>query len=259
MIALLVDLGNTRIKWARLTARGLGAQHAAAHAGWSEADFRRRLFGGAAARKRGAAARPRLLAVSVAASAVHRRFLRAARSAGYSPEVVAPLRRAGGVTNGYREVWRLGADRWVALIGAHALEPRARARCVVDVGTAVTIDLLDARGRHRGGAIIPGPDLMVASLLAGTGGIRRRAGHRVPQAASLFARGTQQGLVGGARHAVAGVIDRAMLLAQAHLRGRPELILTGGAAPGAARDLWSPYRLVPDLVLRGLAALAASS
>jgi type III pantothenate kinase len=254
---LLVDIGNTRIKWARLRGEAPGRQRAAGHAGWSSAQYRRALFAGAA---RVTA----VVAVSVASTRVEQRFMAAVRAAtGRPPQFIRTSRRAGGVTNGYRAAWRLGADRWVALIGAHAAHRPPRATCVVDVGTALTIDLVDARGVHAGGAIVPGPRLMVASLLAGTSGIGHRAGPaalrqragRKPR--SLFATGTRQGLEAGARHAVAAAIDRAAVLAQQRVGARAplELVLTGGAAPAVASLVTTPHRVMPDLVLRGLAVL----
>jgi type III pantothenate kinase len=253
VIRLLVDIGNTRIKWARLAGGRLGGQRATAHAGWTTRDFGRAL----APSLRGVDA---VLVVSVAGAGVDRAFTRAVVAiSGVTPRFVTSTRRAGGVLNGYREVWRLGADRWVAAIGAHA-RPGGRGRpvCIVDIGTAMTIDLVDARGRHRGGAIIPGPALMVSSLLRGTGGIRRRAAGRGPRAvSSMFARSTREALEAGARHAVAATIDRARAEARAATGRSPLLLLTGGAATEVAPYVASPHVVVEDLVLRGLAALAA--
>jgi type III pantothenate kinase len=250
---LLVDVGNTRLKWARLRAGRLGRMQAAAHAGWRAADYRRAL----APALRGVVA---IDVVSVAGALVDRELGRALVAAcGVEPRFVVSTRAAGGVTNGYREVWRLGADRWVAAIGGwHAPRRRGRPVCVVDVGTATTIDLVDARGRHRGGVIVPGPALMVSSLLRGTRGIRRRAAGsaaRVPRAP--FARSTREALEAGARHAVAALVDRACAEAGRLTGGAPLLLLTGGAAPAIARQVATPHSVIPDLVLRGLAALAA--
>jgi type III pantothenate kinase len=268
---LLVDIGNTRVKWAPLAGRRVGRQRAAAHAGWTARDFVRQLY----------ARRPppqRVVVVSVARAAIERAFVAATRAAcGFAPEFVRSERSRCGVTNGYRDVWRLGADRWVALIGARTLARPARAACVVDAGTAITLDLLDERGHHRGGAIVPGPDLMVNCLLSDTSGIRRRAGvpaaratgaddlrgarHRAlrGRSASLFAQATRAGVEAGALHAAAAVIERAGRLGASVVGGGGvlPLVLTGGAA-GSLRPLLAArgVRHVPDLVLRGLAAIA---
>src|SRR6185437_9106751 len=117
----------------------------------------------------------RVIVSSVAGSRVNEVFTEAARHAhGPKPEFVTSQRQAGGVSTAYVEPWRLGVDRFVMAIGAHRLA-KGRAACVISIGTALTIDLVDAHGRHRGGAIVPAPPLMVDSLLTKTDGIRRRA------------------------------------------------------------------------------------
>ena len=77
---------------------------------------------------------------------------------GIDLQVVRTQARFGEVINGYSTFEQLGADRWAAIVGAWQL--RRRALCVVDAGTAVTIDLVAASGRHQGGVIVPGLDLM---------------------------------------------------------------------------------------------------
>jgi type III pantothenate kinase len=246
---LLVDIGNTRIKWARLEGARLGRSRAAVHSTWSSTSYDRRLFG------RGA--RPTSLWVtSVAGPRVNRALAAAARRAGVAAQFVSVPRSGGGVKVGYLEPWRLGSDRFVAAVGARALFPRTPV-CVVGLGTAMTIDLLGGDGRHRGGVIIPAPALMVDTLLTRTHGIQRRAqGGRAGRAAALFARSTRAGLEQGARYAAAALIDRAVDEAQALLRRKPLVVLTGGQAAAVRPLLRSPWVVVPDLVLRGLAVLA---
>ncbi len=91
----------------------------------------------------------------------------AARAAtGRGVERITTRRVAAGVVNGYADPSLLGVDRWLAVIGAYQ---RVQGACVVaDIGTAATVDVVAADGRHRGGYIVPGPQLMVASLLRGT-------------------------------------------------------------------------------------------
>ena len=247
---LLVDVGNTRIKWARLEGERLGAPRAAAHSGWQAADYARRLLG--------TANRPeRMLIASVAGRRVNRRLAAAARRAGVAARFIAVPHRAGGVTVGYLEPWRLGVDRFVAAVGAHQLLRRS-ATCVVGVGTAMTIDLIDASGRHRGGVIVPAPALMVETLLKKTHGIGRRARGGAEGGGGLFGRSTRAAIVRGSRHAAAATIDRAVEEARALLGRKPLVVLTGGGA-GAVRPLLrSRCVAVPDLVLRGLAVLSRS-
>jgi type III pantothenate kinase len=246
---LLVDIGNTRIKWARLHGTRLGSSQAAVHSFWSSAAYARRLFG------RGRHP-TRLWVTSVAGPKVNRALAAAARHAGVAATFVTVPRQGGGVKVGYLEPWRLGSDRFVAAVGAHELFPHSPV-CVVGVGTAMTIDLLTGNGRHRGGVIIPAPGLMVETLLTRTHGIQRRAhGGRVGAGAGLFARSTRAGLLQGARYAAAALIDRAVEEARALLGSKPLVILTGGQASAVRPLLRSSCLVVPDLVLRGLAVLA---
>jgi type III pantothenate kinase len=247
---LLVDIGNTRIKWSVWRGGRGGTQHAAAHAGWTSADFARRVLAGAGGISR-------VLVASVASARVNRRFtLAAGDRVACTPRFLRATRSAAGVVNAYREPWRLGVDRWAAIVAGHDYFHPARAVCVVDIGTAITLDLVDERGRHRGGLIVPGPQLMVESLLGGTSGIRRRAGAGAAKSRrGRFARTTRDALECGARQAAAAVIDRFVLEAGMALLRRPALLLTGGAVKQVVPALQTRHHVVPDLVLRGLALL----
>ena len=142
--------------------------------------------------------------------------------------------------------------------------------CLVAIGTALTIDLLDASGRHVGGQIIPGPRLMIESLLQRTAGIARRAGGRgvlddLSQGGHghgllpPFAHDTRTALLSGARHACAAAIEQARREAGRQLGRRPRLILAGGAADVIVPLLTSSHRREDDLILRGMAVLAGTA
>jgi type III pantothenate kinase len=262
---LLLDVGNTRLKWALLGEvyrrgcrfRDSGAVPLSRLRG--EGSVLRRLF--ARVSPSGA-----ILVSNVAGPAVERRLLALARlSAAPRPRFLRTSRSAGGVRNAYRDPWRLGVDRWASLIGAHAEYPH-RALCLVAVGTAMTIDLLDAKGAHRGGSIIPGPDLMVDALLERTAGIRHRAGgrsaahdaHRVRGAAALFARSTRHAVAAGAVHAAAALVRESVQAGNRLLGRRPLLIVAGGGATAVIRVLHAAHRRQDDLALRGLAVLESA-
>jgi type III pantothenate kinase len=248
MSTLLVDIGNTRVKWATLRDGQQGRMRAAVH---ENSGLALRALVRSAPRDVN-----RVVVVSVVDEALsHVLDTAARRRFGVMPEYIRSTQRALGVTNSYRDIWRLGADRWVSAIGAHALAS-GRTAVIANVGTALTIDAVSASGRHRGGAIVPGPATMVSSLLTGTHGIRRRASGDRAGSRSLFSTDTASALAAGSMFAAAAFIDRAFVEAQRELKGRPLLILTGGAAPALRRYLKSPARFVPDLVLRGLAEFA---
>jgi type III pantothenate kinase len=247
---LLVDIGNTRIKWALLEGQRIGRAQAAVHSAWNAATYARRLFG--------KQPHPTCLWItSVAGAEVNRALATAARRLRVPAIFVTVPRSGGGVRVGYLEPWRLGVDRFVAAVGARELFP-GKPLCVVGVGTAMTIDLIGADGRHRGGVIIPAPALMISTLFTRTHGIQRRArgGGGRSGGTRLFARSTRDGVVQGARHAAAALIDRAVDEGWTLLGRRPLVVLTGGAAAAVRPLLRSASVGVPDLVLRGLAVLA---
>src|SRR3981189_2099835 len=229
----------------------MGKQHAAANTGWDARQYARRVIG------RGW--RPgvgRIVVSSVAGNQINQSLVAAARQAGAAaPEFVASERSAAGVTTEYLDPWRLGVDCFVGAIGAHHLAS-GQPVCVVNVGTAITIDLVDGSGRHHGGAIVPGPALMVSSLLTQTNGIRRRATGGPAGSPGLCAKTTRTAIAEGARYAAAAVIDRAIEEARIRLGSRPLVLLTGGGSADIKPLIRSASVSLPDLVLHGLAVWA---
>lgn len=147
-----------------------------------------------------------------------------------------------GVTNAYdRDPARLGVDRWLAMI---ALRELAADVCVVDCGTAITIDVLQADGRHLGGYILPGLSMMADSLLRETRRVRfDPAG--IVEGVSL-GRNTGEAVRHGALASVVALIES--VVRGRHLR----LVLTGGDAARVAAGLSCPHELEPELLLHGL-------
>lgn len=161
-------------------------------------------------------------------------------------------KRGWGVTNSYRQPRRLGVDRWVAMIGAWA---ELQCAClIVDAGTAVTLDAVDDQGTHLGGQIIPGVETMLESLSLATSDIPlvKSSPKQSSNDLKMFGRNTAAAVREGARNAVAGAIERAFRTLQSNAYN-PTIILTGG---GATRILGalevSPVHR-PNLVLHGLA------
>ncbi len=252
MSVLLIDAGNTRIKWARVSQGELSVSRAAVHAKWDAAQYARHLLGTSAA------SLERILVSSVAGPEVNAALTAAARRSKVRIEFVKVPARGGGITVGYLEPWRLGVDRFVSLVGAHHLFP-ALPVCVVSIGTAMTLDLLNVAGRHLGGAIVPAPALMVQTLLAQTYGIRRRAQGGLRQSSGPFGRSTRDAIQQGARYAAAAAIGRLVEEAVPRVQRPPLLVLTGGGV-GPVRPLLAyPAVTVPDLVLRGLSVLARAA
>ena len=153
-----------------------------------------------------------------------------------------------GVRNAYAEPARLGIDRFLALVAAHAQQPRAQV--LASVGTALTLDALGADGVHHGGLILAGPALMREALLAGTARVGTLDGQCVEMADN-----TADAVVSGSLCAAAGAIDRFRAAAARRLGAPAALLLTGGGADEVA-PLVDGAERAHDLVLRGLAVWA---
>ncbi len=155
-----------------------------------------------------------------------------------------------GVKNSYHEPSRLGADRWAALIATRALT--SSSACVVDCGTAVTIDALSAQGEFLGGVIFPGLGILRISLVQGTDGIETTAGNDT----SCLARSTVDGVAAGTLFGLVGAIEHILREYQQTLGDDLQVFLTGGDAATVASRMTRPVQQVPDLVLKGLARIA---
>lgn len=248
MTALLLDIGNTRLKWGVLDERGIGktgqiAQEKIRSEGLGALTSRlpREVDAVMASNVAGASFATRLSGVLGIHCGCDVHFARTGKS-------------ACGVTNSYRQPRRMGVDRWVAMIGAWS--EFAGACLVIDAGTAVTIDALDDGGKHLGGQILPGLNLMAAALASNTSDIPapKRSASRQSRGLDIFASSTDAAVANGAMNALIGATERAVrILRQADLD--PRLILTGGDASRilGALDEESIHR--PHLVLRGLAEL----
>lgn len=168
---------------------------------------------------------------------------------GLRPHVAESAARWGGLVSGYEEPQCLGVDRWLAMIAARSAYPQ-EALCIVDLGTAVTLDMVNAGGQHLGGYILPG-------LAAMRDCLRQRTGLRPGKVtATGYGHDTGSAVQLGIHAAVLGLIDRALNLYQVASGARPRLVITGGDARPLLPHLHQSYEWRPALVLEGLACLA---
>jgi len=244
---ILVDAGNSRLKWAR--------RHAGAYAPRGELPSDLATLEAALGEHWRALARPtRIVACTVAGEQVRRAVDNAARGAWRrSVRWVRAEAQAFGVTNAYPRPATLGADRWVALIAAHRAHPGPV--CIVDCGTAVTLDGLDASGAHLGGLILPGSQLMREALAQRAPGIP--AAHAA--ALELFANNTAGAVAGGALHATAALVERFVEGMTARLGEPVACLLAGGDGAAIAPCLNCDYTAAPDLVLAGLTLIGETA
>jgi type III pantothenate kinase len=168
---------------------------------------------------------------------------------------VVPAPEEAGVTNGYEHPARLGADRWVAMIGARQrllAQGPARPLLVVMVGTAVTVEALDASGRFLGGLILPGHGIMLRALEIGTAGLHVPTGE-----VRLFPANTSDALTSGGTYAIAGAVERMYQHLLQHCGQEPACIMAGGAGWKMAPSMTRSFELVENLIFDGLLEIAA--
>lgn len=241
---LLVDVGNTRIKW------GLSHDQIISDHGAFQYKHRPVLE----ALKAAWAKLPspeRILVANVAGALIAEDLV------GYcqehfqrAPEYVQAVPQACGVTNGYTQPAQLGADRWAAVVGAYHLYNGPA--CIIGCGTAITVDTVTHHGRHLGGLIAPGIGIMQRALAAAAPAIPQEPGDTV----TLYARDTRTAVTSGILYAAAGLIQRATTEIRAQQGARTKFLLTGGDAERLQSMLQERYMLAPHLVLEGLAVLA---
>jgi type III pantothenate kinase len=246
-MTLLLDVGNTRIKAAR------GDGEAVEFIG--RADHREVPVG----RALDALALPgegvgRIVACCVAGAALRGEIAAELRRRyGVETEFVRATGEACGVTSAYPEPGRLGADRWAGLIAAHARGYEAA--CIVDVGSALTIDGL-ARGQHLGGLIIPGISMMQQALFEKTGDLRALSESPLPGGEGPFANDTREAIVRGSVMAAAGVVRFARRQYTQRYGRAPVMVMSGGDADRLLPLIDDEVVHVPHLILEGLARLA---
>ncbi|RJQ46113.1 MAG: type III pantothenate kinase, partial [Gammaproteobacteria bacterium] len=232
---LLFDIGNSRVKWAWLEGARLHSHGSAAR---EQFDIR------AVA---GPSSPPsRIVASNVAAQTFAERFIDAIKKRwGVAAEFISADAQGYGVSNAYREPRKLGADRWAALIGARSLH--SGACCIVDCGTAVTVDVLAQDGRHLGGVIMPGLHLMRRALLE-TAQVTYAPGAHEAAQLTPFAHDTQEAVTHGTLYAVIAGIERAVAEAAARVNGDMTRFISGGDAARLLPFLGAGYRHEPHLV-----------
>lgn len=242
---LLVDIGNSRIKWAEeVDGQILPGKSIDFPLDGMEA------FPGAAMEQLAA---PRQILVSNVAGprieGIFRKFCLVTWS--LHPEFMTVTGKAAGVTNGYDDVRQLGVDRWMALLAAWHFY--SRPVCIIDCGTALTLDLLGRDGKHIGGYIIPGPATMVQSLMNRTSQIESN----VTEGRTLLpGRTTSDCVNNGTIAAVVAFVNTGIYQLQQLYEDDLAVVVTGGAAGALLKFLPDGIDHDPCLVLRGISIAA---
>ncbi|OAI02690.1 hypothetical protein A1353_15715 [Methylomonas methanica] len=234
---LLVDIGNSRLKWTQVDG---GRLQPTIFMDYRQAGFSERL-------------RefwlnipvPKQIAIaSVSENALTLLLVEMAQALWPGTEVIIPQSSptAFNVKNAYTHPEKLGVDRWLALQAAHRYYPGDT--CIVDCGTAITIDFIEADGSHLGGLISPGLLLMKKSLVQNTAALPFSEG----QADTSLAVVSESAINNGTLLASAGLIETALARQPKAYR----LVLSGGDGETLARHLTVPSIVDGDLVFKGL-------
>ena len=250
MTFLALDIGNTRLKWALYT-----APHSEAHLIAHGAEFLENIDKLAEGAWRDLPHPTHVLGCVVAGDAVKRRVEEQMELWDVTTQWVVPTEAEAGVQNGYDHPTRLGADRWIAIVAAHHRLKKHNETCpivVVMVGTAVTVEAIDAQGRFLGGFILPGHGIMLRAMESGTAGLHVPTGE-----VCKFPTNTSDALTSGGTFAIAGAVARMVKHVTEHCGQAPKCIMTGGAGWKIAPSLCVPCELVDNLIFDGLLELAS--
>jgi type III pantothenate kinase len=239
MNILVIDIGNTRIKW------GLAEDGSWLRQGWV-------LTAQPAELGKAVAALPvpdRILIANVAGAAAQARVAAALPTTAQPARWLVSSAQQCGVRSSYVDPAALGADRWAALIGAWHLT--GSACVVVNAGTTMTVDALSGEGVFLGGCIVPGAALMRDALARDTANLALRAG-----AFSYFPDNTGDAIFSGAVNALSGAVAQVVQFLQQSAGIAPRVLLSGGDASLIEARINGTVTVVDNLVLEGLLQIA---
>lgn len=241
-MSLLVDIGNSRLKWAFLMDTDFSISHALFH---TADNFDSEL----AEQWRAVVFRPKKIVIgNVANKVIYNQITLLAKS--LWPDIklvqVKSTANAFNVTSAYNQPEKLGVDRWLALVAVHQYYKSAA--CIVDCGSAITLDIIDQQGVHQGGLIAPGINMMKQSLVDNT--------ETLPLVSEDFplalANKTDAAIYSGIMFLIIGMINKVLT----QQKNPTKLILTGGDAECIAKHLDQEFVIDNDLVLKGLMVFA---
>lgn len=238
---LLLDAGNSRVKWAFHNKQGRINQGSVDNSDINSLFLTWQGY-----------QRPDLIVGSnVAGEGVRTRLETQLSRWKLHPRWITATESQCGVKNNYERPAQLGPDRWAALIAARQ---RIKNNClVIDVGSALTVDVLSSEGIFLGGIIVPGVDLMHRALSMNTAGVKITAGEF-----ESFPVNTGNAVYSGSIQALAGTVERMYALTIKSGYDAPTCLITGGAAPKVQPYLNIDSTHVDNLVLEGLLLIAQS-
>ena len=237
---LLIDIGNTRIKWAQHQAGKLDKMHALVHidkgietllvTSWQQLNSPEYIY-----------------LACVGPQNTKQQVIQIAEQLwpGVKVQEIHTQKYAHGVQNAYPKYTKLGVDRWLAMLAAY--HDYAAPVCIVSCGSALTLDIVNNQGQHLGGMIMPGLNLMQQALSKGTANLKICS----EQYSQGLANDTEAAIYNGNLNAIKGFIEQGL----AEYKKPMQLILTGGDAIFLADSLKLEAVIDAELVLKGLALI----
>ena len=244
----VIDAGNSAVKWASSNSEGLSVMLSLSYPENITADF--------LIDEWKSLDKPINVIASCVASETIWQALTKACDELWDIEIrrVTSLEKGYGLTNAYDKASDLGGDRWCAMLGVlHATDS---AFIVVDIGSAITIDMVDESGQHMGGHILPGLKMMKQSLGLQTAQVNVAMDQNLTPSLSLG--NTTAECVASGIYLSAVKLIEAVFEKESKQVKRLECYLTGGDAKLIADLLSFKCVIMPDAVLRGLAVIATN-
>lgn len=249
-VTWLIDIGNSRIKWASIENAAYKAGSALAYSGISQQEIIKQIQNLSGA--------PSCIYI---ASVAQEKFLNDLKKCLVANFAVEPFQMitqqiAAGINNGYDDASKLGIDRWLGILAAYNLKPGNA--LVVDAGSALTLDFVDENGFHQGGLIAPGLSMMREALTTKTAKLGYNTLIKSQCISNTFERNTQDAIREGTLRMMVDFISTEAEKIRNENRGQVNFYLTGGDAPALLPFLDNEWIYKPDLVLNGMCHLVLS-
>lgn len=151
----------------------------------------------------------------------------------------------------------VGIDRLLGAVAANRLRTQDAPAVVVDLGTAITVDLVSPGGEFLGGAILPGIGMSARALHEFTDLLPLLEMKSLAEPPPALGTNTIEAMRSGIYWGAVGGAKELIELLSSTVQGKLEIFLTGGAAPSVAGLLAPSAVYSPHLTLAGIALAAA--
>ncbi len=238
---LLIDIGNSRIKWATLDDNGL-----------SNSQFIERKTTGLKTQFnkiwKPLKTVESIWVSNVAGDKIASQFSEwTEKTWQITPNFVRAEQKRFGVSNAYDKPETLGVDRWLGLVAVR--QHLQKACCIIDCGTAITVDIVTANGQHQGGFILPGLGLMRSTLAAGTEALTENTDD---VAFNLLATNTYSAIQAGTLYSISATLENLIRDLQQNFDHDIRFVLSGGDGKMIQELLPEDIEIDTDIVIKGL-------